>query len=318
MKKLTYILSFLFLFFILPNTLFGQRIKKLKALSSWEKNDIYLQLKHLDSIKQTVVYLINRSGKDQEFYGTNGRFHIYPEANNLFGEWINIDHRITDCLTGIKYTALPKDHFSWQRKDYPTGDFKTKIRYTVILKDTIIYSKPFIANIPSYSFGTQKEYLIGHYDTKLKNINLSDSARIFNMLRKASVYTTVFKDFDNAIITTKQCIELYPNSVKAHFLLGKFYLRKLNICREGITEEEFQVTISACFEQLTIAHKLADFKNDEIKTAIKKYSKHFKKVLPIESKWNLNNKLDCIEVDGKIKCFEKCLTKDYVGIKFQN
>lgn len=318
MKKLNYILFCLSLFFILPNSSFGQKVKKLKDLSSWKKHDIYLQLKHVDSTEQTLVYLINRSEKNQKFYGTNGRFHIYAEAKNQLGEWTNIDHRITACLTGIGYTTLPKDHFSWQRRDYPKGDFETEMRYTVTLKDTIIYSESFTANIPRYSLGTQKEYWVGEYDENLKDINLSQSERINNMLRKASVYSQKFKDHDNAISTTKKCIELYPNSEKAHLLLGKFYLRKLNTCRKEISEEEFQITISACFEQLNIANELVDFKNDEIQKEIKKYNKHFKKILPIKSKWNLKNQLDCIEVDGKIKCFEKCLANDYVEIKFKN
>ncbi len=318
MKKLNYILFFLSLFFILPNTSFGQRIKKLKNLPSRKKHDIYLQLKNVDSIEQTLVYIINRSGKDQMFYGTNGRFHIYPEAKNQSGEWTNIDHRIIDCRTGIDYTILPNDHFSWQRKDLPIGDFKTQVRYTVVLNDTTIYSKPFQANVPSYSFGTQKEYLIGQYDAKLKDGDLSESDRIFYMLRKASTYSSVFKDFDNAINTTNECIQLYPNSEKAHFFLGKLYLRKFSKCRKESSEEELQVTLSACFEQLNIANKIAGFKNDEIQKEIQHQSKHFKKILPLKSTWNSNNKLDCIEVDGKIKCFEKCLINDYVEIKFKN
>lgn len=305
------------MFFILPNSSFGQKIKKLKNLSSWKKHDIYLQLKHNDSTEQTLVYLINRSEKNQKFYGTNGRFHIYAEAKNKFGEWTNIDHRIIASLTGIRYTTLPKDHYSWQRKDFPTGDFKTQARYKVILNDTTIYSKPFNANVPSYSFGTQKEHWIGKYDAKLKNVNLSESNRIFYMFRKASIYANVFKDFDNAINTIKECIQLYPNSEKAHFFLGKLYLRKFSKCRKENSEEELQVTLSACFEQLNTANKIADFKNDEIQKEIHHQSKHFNKILPIKSKWNLNNQLDCIEVDGKIKCFEKCLTNDYVEIKFK-
>ena len=96
--------------------------------------------------------------------------------------------------------------------------------------------------------------------------------------------------------------------------MGRFQKK----CRKNISEEEFQVTISACFEQLNIANKLADFKNDEIQKEVQHYSKHFKKILPLKSTWNSNNELDCIKIDGKIKCFEKCLTNDYVEIKFKN
>lgn len=307
------------LFLLLPLLSFGQKIEKLKNLSTWKKRDIYIQTKRIDSAEQHLVYLINRSGKDQEFYGEKeGHFFIYTEALDSSGHWKNIDHRFYDCLTGIKYYPIPKDHYAWKRVNYPNDNFETKIRYYIRLKDSTVYSKPFSAYVPSYSFGTFREYKEGYWDEKINQKDINQSQKIYYMMQKAGSITSFFKDFDEAILIVKQCIELDPNSEKAHFFLGRLYQRKINTCRKMYSEEALPIVISACLEQLNKANEVANFKNEDIKKEIKKFRKRFQKIIPRKSTFNKDQQFDCIEVDGKIKCFEPCFVKDYVEMTFRN
>lgn len=307
------------LFLLLPILSFGQKIEKLKNLSTWKKQDIYIQTKRIDSAEQHLVYLINRSGKDQEFYGVKkGRFIIYTQAQDSSGNWTRIDHRLYDPHSYIKYYPLQKDHYAWRKIDYVTGDFKTKARYYIELKDSTVYSKPFSAYVPSYSFGTFREYKEGYWDEKINRKDINQSQKIYYMMQKAGSITSFFKDFDEAILIVKQCIELDPNSEKAHFFLGKLYQRKISTCYKMYSEEALPIVISACLEQLNKANEVANFKNEDIKKEIKKFRKRFQKIIPRKSTFNKDQQFDCIEVDGKIKCFEPCFVKDYVEITFRN
>ncbi len=316
MKKLIQFSFILILLFLFKNNSFGQYTRALKNPSSWKKQDIYLQLKNVDSTKQTIIYLINRSEKDYHYYGSNGKFEVFTEAKDSLGKWSNIDQRYIDCAYGLGYSLLPINHFSLKKKDFLTGDFETEIRYSVRLKDSIIYSKPFLARIPFYSFLDYNHFNLERLKKNLGNKNLTDQQKISYHFRRAAIYTRKIKDYEKAVSSCKEALQLFPKSEQLHFLLGQIYLLKMSQLKKvsTISKEEQFIILSEGFREFEIAHEFVNVKDDDIKKIIKKYRPH----LPVKSNWNLNKELDCIEVDGKIKCFEKYFIHDYVEIVFRN
>ena len=140
MKKVIQLISIVLLLFLFKSNSFGQNIRSLKNPSSWKKQDIYLQLKNVDSTKQTIIYLINRSGKDYHYYGSNGKFEVFTEAKDSLDRWSKIDQKLIDCSYGLGYSLLPVNYFSLKKKDFLKGNFETEVRYSVHLKDSIIYT----------------------------------------------------------------------------------------------------------------------------------------------------------------------------------
>lgn len=298
MKKLIQFTSIFLLLFLFKSNSFGQYIRPLKNPSSWKKQDIYLQLKNVDSTKQTIIYLINRSEKDCHYYGSNGKFEVFTEAKDSLGKWSKINKRLIDCSYGLGYSLLPVNYFSLKKKDFLKGNLETQVRYSVHLKDSIIYSKPFIAKIPAYSFLDYDYFNIEKLKENLEIENLTDQQKIRYHFRIAVIYARRIKDYEKAISSCNVALQLFPKSEKLHFLLGQIYLLKLNYLRKHtpITEIEKMIIFSLGFNEFEIANEIANAKNKDIKKYLKKYRPH----LPSKSKWNLTNELDCIEVDGKI------------------
>lgn len=318
--KLIFKIGIVLLFiFLNVSFTFGQRTYPLEESAKNKRQGVYLNVKMVDSLDYLKIFLVNRSEKKYRYYGLHQYLEINTEAKNQDGEWLSIDPVGGLCLTGYGYSSLPSNNYTKIKKDKFSGDFKTEVRFSVSIKDsilfsepTIVYSEPIEMNIPSGSFKAKYDWRLNKYE---KRITETNDFRVKSKFayRKA----LIGHKFDDIEFVKKELIRALSFDQKngnARFSLSNLYMKYWNDNQNKITINDEAILICASINEM---EKINLLEFPDKKRNVMKYIKMGKDYFSKKENWNPEEIQDCKIIDGKYKCFEKHFIKDYVELRFK-
>jgi hypothetical protein len=277
------------------------RVKNLKESTKFENDKISIIAEIIDSTENITIFLINRTKNTLKFFGGyNTEILFNKEIKDIDSLWKPFDSQSElnyECGTGLKTINLTKDSFTYEsyNKSVYTGEYNTEIRFSLIIKDSlIVYSNPISikANYdlllkPSDRF---EKYIFQELKDN-KSLNYIQKEKLF--LKLISIYSRE-KNYKKAILLCEKLLKKIPNSISLKYELAVAIFSYISKHRNELDKIQTNILLSKAINELKTIPKT----DNPISINSTKYIEQYSKLLLSKSEWNeLKKKKSMTEKD---------------------
>lgn len=293
------------------SSLYGQKwVKTIGEDHGYPLGEKYLQVKDGHYF---TIYFINTTNDDYKINAENGRMKPTAQIKDTNGDWKDIAYDGNPCLAPRRPFELmvPSLNFTWARYPKLFGDFETKMRFKVLVNDSIFYSNPFITSIDFYwtlDNLSKKVYQIERGGEN-KSLSKKEQSRtewmIGGLLERQKKYKEALEKYDKAIM-----LDSTNNAARAS--KASFYISDKTACLLGANKEKIGLLSIAWREWEQIS---TDWEYYE---RIKYKMDTYYPFLPDKMIWEKENTFPTkVSEDGKILYYIACELNDYIEIEFK-
>lgn len=288
-------------------------LRQLETTDAAKGGQVYIDYNKPDSSNKIFVYLINKTPSSVDLQCLNQRIEFNIEAQMPDGDWGKLDMREGYCGTGYGNFILPAQAYTWQ-SFYSTvladGNYKTQVRFTYVLGDTLLKSEPLSASIDINRFLPPQLRIIQQIDTYLSG-HPSTTEQEKKLLLVRAQLLIQFNQYDEVLDFSKKLIYLYPDFHEMEYIMGIALVGNISRTNNLSDAEKYGILSKAIAEWRKVP-----FDNVKYKDA-RKFISIYNNYLPTKEEWNKVNSVDCKMIEGRCYYFITQYVNEWVEILFK-